>query len=98
MRAQEKVGAFIQQHGWRAKPEWRLLDLCTELGEIAKELVMQTTYGTQPLSSTHRATNLELELGDAYFSLLELANTLGVDLEIALDEALEKYERRTKSE
>ena len=69
--------------------------MSSELGEIAKELIKESDYGTKPLSQEHDP-NLELKLGDAYYSLLELANTLNVDLETALKKVLEKYEERGK--
>jgi len=48
-------------------------------------------YGERPFEPTSGWRN---ELGDAFFSLICVANSTGVSLEVALQEALNKYERR----
>ena len=48
-------------------------------------------YGESPSQPT---LALEEELGDAFFSLIALAESLDVDLETALEQALTKYETR----
>lgn len=91
--AQRKVQTFCQQFALGAPTVARLLDLCAELGELAKEWLKDTQYGKQPLGQAP-TENWQAELGDVLFSLLCLANESGVDAEQALDHALERYRQR----
>ncbi|ELY91314.1 MazG nucleotide pyrophosphohydrolase [Natrialba hulunbeirensis JCM 10989] len=88
--AQERVAEFIATHDLETPPEFRLLDLTSEVGELAKDANTSTEYGTKPAA-------LELssdEIGDVLFALLALAESVDVDADAALDEALAKYEER----
>lgn len=90
MDRQDRVDAFVETHGLETAPEYRLLDLQSELGEIAKNAVESTEYGARP----DELTVNQDELGDALFALLALVSALEIDADEALDEAIEKYERR----
>ncbi len=91
MTPQQTVVRFISAHDLTASPQARLLDLVSEVGELAKELLRGSDYGRAPL--TLPATWAE-ELGDVYFALLCLAESTGVDLEAALEGVLVKYAAR----
>lgn len=87
---QETVAAFIDARDLETPPEFRLLDLVSEVGELGKDANTSTGYGDAP-------EDLDLEsdeIGDVLFALLALAESLEVDAEAALEESLEKYERR----
>lgn len=73
------------------QPEYRAMDIAAEFGEVASEILALTDYGEKDLQNH---PTLEEELGDLYFALIALANSLGVDLDMALDDVLEKYEQR----
>ena len=81
MRCQRRCRAFLAQHGLRHAPEIHALDLVSEVGEVAKALLESSNYGESP---SQPMVNLEEELGDAFFSLIALAESLDVDLEAAL--------------
>lgn len=90
MDEQDRVATFLETHGLDASPENRVLDLASEVGEVAKEVNESTGYGANP-------DDVEIErdeLGDALFSLLAVCEAVDVDASAALDEALAKYERR----
>jgi len=89
--AQLAVADFVQRHGLEADVEHRLLDLVSEVGELAKEVLKSTQYGRAHGALT---PNWQVELGDVLFSLLCLGNATEVDMNSALHEALEKYEQR----
>ena len=89
---QQKVAAFAQAYGLGTDPQARMLDLASEVGELAKEVLKATGYGTRPRWPPRPA--LEEELGDCVFSLLCVSEALGLDGEKALDQALEKYRAR----
>lgn len=89
---QQKVAAFVTRHDLQTTPEARLLDLVSEVGELAKELLKGNNYGRRDVAPAGAAW--QQEIGDVYFALLCLANRTGVELEEALDVVLEKYARR----
>jgi NTP pyrophosphatase (non-canonical NTP hydrolase) len=91
---QQRVAAFVTEHHLETDPSTRLLDLLSELGEAAKEILKGSSYGKDNFSTT---AQWEGELADVFFSLVCLANSTGVDLEAALDMALEKYQARLES-
>jgi NTP pyrophosphatase (non-canonical NTP hydrolase) len=89
--AQERVGRFVAAHGLDAPVEVRLLDLVSEVGELAKEVLKGSDYGRAPFVPPE---GWDGELADTLFALLCLANSTGVDLDTALTAALAKYADR----
>jgi NTP pyrophosphatase (non-canonical NTP hydrolase) len=90
MNDQQRVAAFVEDHGLETPPAYRLLDLVSEVGELGKEVTESTDYGAAP-----GAVDIDRdELGDTLFALLALAEELDVDASAALEQSLEKYERR----
>lgn len=90
MDEQQRVADFVEAHDLDADPAYRILDLTSEVGELAKDAAVSTGYGSDP-------DELDVnddELGDALFALLALAESLDVDAGEALEEALAKYEDR----
>ena len=92
MRAvHDRVKAFVKEHTISTDAGSRLLDLVSEVGELAKEHLSSSAYGKEDFRPTEA---WEGEIGDVVFSLVCLANETDVDLDAALTRALEKYERR----
>ena len=89
MDEQARVAAFLDDNELRAPPANRVLDLASEVGELAKNVNESTDYGAGGGADVDRD-----ELGDALFCLLALADELDYDAGAALDEALAKYEDR----
>ncbi|NGM68941.1 nucleotide pyrophosphohydrolase [Natronolimnobius sp. AArcel1] len=88
--AQAAVADFVKTHNLEIPPEYRLLDLVSEIGELAKDANTSTGYGASPDDLTIESD----EIGDVLFALLALADDLEIDANAALEEALEKYEER----
>jgi len=88
---QQRVAAFMRRHHLRHDPATHALDLVSEVGEVAKEVLLATDYGRRPAQFR---PELAGELGDALYSLLALAEACGVDGGDALGTALKKYRRR----
>jgi len=88
---QERVASFVDMHALRAGAEARVMDLVSEVGEVAKEVLKATRYGEQPFATSPAWSD---ELADVFFSLICLANATNVNLDQALDGALEKYRQR----
>ena len=92
---QFRVKTFVEKHQIETSPEMRLLDLISEIGELSKEMLKANNYGKEvfQLSSDQHGKWTE-ELGDAFFSLICLANSTHVDLDNALHQVLNKYALR----
>jgi NTP pyrophosphatase (non-canonical NTP hydrolase) len=88
---QQTVATFVKENELEAPVHARVLDLVSEVGELAKEILKVTDYGRQPFRPTEEWSG---ELADILYSLTCVANSTGVDLETALNEALDKYEGR----
>ena len=88
---QRRVTDFARQHDLLHDPTTHALDLVSEVGEVAKEVLLSTDYGRRASQPRPRLAD---ELGDVLYSLLTLAEACGVDAGDALDAALEKYEHR----
>lgn len=88
--SQERVAEFLDEHGLEAAPGFRLLDLVSEVGEMAGDATKSSDYGLSPEDMDVSQD----EVGDALFSLLAVATGLGVDAGEALEAALEKYRDR----
>lgn len=105
-KIQQRVKKFCQKNDLNSSVEDCLLDLMSELGEVAKEILKTTNYGRKANSSGFRNYNrqpsqakknyrrIKTELGDVFYSLVTVANSLEINLEEALDIALEKYQKR----
>jgi len=48
MNQQEKVADFIEKHDMDGTPEFRILDLVSEIGEVAKDATKSAGYGVEP--------------------------------------------------
>lgn len=90
MEQQQKVVDFVEKHEMEATSAFRILDLVAEVGEIAGDAAKSSDYGMNEEELDVKKD----ELGDAFFSLISVANDLEIDLEEALEESLEKYEKR----
>ncbi len=89
---QENIKQFCSTHNLASSVNGRILDLVSEVGEVAKEVLKASSYGQT--ETTFKNEALTLELGDVFFSFLCLANSLDIDAHSALELALAKYEKR----
>ena len=66
----------------------RILDIQSELGELAKEVLKSSKYGTKDFECTE---DFKMEYGDVLYSLLSLACEMGIDSEECLSMVLKKF-------
>lgn len=92
-KIQERIKKFCKENDMGSPAEHRVLDTMSELGEVAKEILKMSNYGRKPIEYREE---LKSELGDVLYSLITIANTFDIDLEDALHQVLEKYEKRLK--
>lgn len=90
MKEQQIVAEFMDEFDFVDAPEYQLLDLASEVGELAADATKSTDWGAAPDEIEIEAD----ELGDALFSLLVVAESFDVDAGAALEESIEKYRRR----
>lgn len=90
-KIQEKVKEFCEKNNMEHEIEYRVLDLVSEIGEVAKEILKMTDYGKKSMEFREE---IKLELGDAFYSLITIANYFNINLEEALNLVLEKYKKR----
>lgn len=88
---QLQVRNFVHEHELNTDPEWRALDIVSEMGEVAKEILKTTDYGKK---EPKYRKEIELEIGDVLFSIMCLANSYEIDIEKALDKSMKKYMHR----
>lgn len=69
----------------------RLMDIQSELGELCKEWLKATDYGTKKFKVTD---DFALELGDVLYSIYSLANETGIDANAQVQKVLDKYQKR----
>lgn len=92
---QHRIAEFTQTHDLEMSPSARLLDLMSEVGELAKEALKASNYGKDDfvLSNTQHE-HWDEELADVLFALVCLANSTEVDLDTSLNTVLAKYKSR----
>jgi NTP pyrophosphatase (non-canonical NTP hydrolase) len=98
MNWQQQATEFAQKQNFHHPPGVYALDLMSEVGEVAKEILRATGYGERPFPPPPPSPDLIIELGDALYSLCLLASTSGIDLDEALTLALQKYARRQQTQ
>ncbi len=69
----------------------RILDIASELGEVAKEYLKHSKYGTQKFEL---AQSFKEEYGDVLYALLSLADELEINSEECLNISLNKLKSR----
>ena len=91
---QKKVEEFNNSKTCHLKPMpvyARLMDIQSEMGELVKEYLKGSKYGTADFILHD---DFELEFGDLLYSLLSLAQETKIDAEKCLDRVIEKYKAR----
>jgi NTP pyrophosphatase (non-canonical NTP hydrolase) len=93
--SQEIVDKYISQfkEGYFS-PLAMLARLTEELGELAREI--NHYYGEKPKKTTEGSKTIDEELGDLFFVLICLANSLNIDMDEALTTVMKKFNTRDK--
>jgi NTP pyrophosphatase (non-canonical NTP hydrolase) len=81
---QYKIGYF--------KPLEILARLVEEVGELAREL--NHRFGPKKKKTTEENKEIGDEMADIIFTLVCLANSLGIDLDKSFKEMMKKYQKR----
>ena len=95
MNWQQQAVQFATEHDLKHEPQIHLLDLVSEVGEVAKEMLLASNYGAQ---DAVLRPELAEELGDLLYSLCLLADSAEIDLDQALQQTLQKYQKRWQAQ
>ena len=85
---QDLLKDFCNKYNLHSDEKISYMDLVKEIGELGKEIIKGTDYGTKQFEKTN---NLESEIGDSIFSLICLCNRLDIDMDKALEVVIQKY-------
>ena len=69
----------------------RLMDIESEVGELEKEYLKSSNYGTKDFEVTD---DFKEEFGDVVYAILSLSNELEISVEECLNISLEKMKKR----
>lgn len=91
--AQQQVDAYINRFKEGYFPPMELLARLTEeLGELSREV--QHVYGMKKKKTNEAVKSLEEETGDLLFVLICFANQQGIELDVALEKVMAKFQSR----
>ena len=92
---QTDVDAWIQTVGggyW--SPHANLARIAEEVGELAR--LINHLYGPKPKKASEAAQELGEELADIIFAIICLANSQEIDLEVSLQQVIDKVWQRDR--
>lgn len=96
---QRKVDEFEKARGWETFRESLIYaHLIEELTEIGRFILAKEGYKRNDLGHSPHDENIESEFAQSLTLFVQLANRFGVDLEKALQNELEKMEKRFNPE
>lgn len=92
---QKVVDEWAQQF---KKPYWDIKDqfikLVEEVGELSTEI--NNRWGDRPSKPTEEKKEIADEIADCLFTLICMANNLGIDIDEAFERIMHKYKIRDK--
>ncbi len=91
---QTRAAKFASDHNLTRSASVYALDTMSELGEVAKALLLTTNYGDHAPTANDELAG---ELGDLVYSICMLASAVEIDLEQAFSAALNKYTERIRA-
>ena len=92
-KIQKQVDEWVKQYkiGY-FKPHEILARLMEEVGELAREINHQ--FGPKKKKTTEKKKEVSDEIGDIIFTLVCLANSLGLDLDKSFQKVMDKLNKR----
>lgn len=86
---------LVARYNLHTAPEWSLLDIEAQLGELTRTLLKQTHFGRD--SALLPAELAHEKIGDLMFAISYFALIHGVDPEAALHDSLARFEAKLPS-
>lgn len=93
---QKQVDRWFKGNKWQYwHPLAQYARLSEEMGELAR--VLNHLYGEKPKKDDEAKQDLEEEIGDVIYTLICLANSQRIDLDIAIQTSINKVSERDKN-
>ncbi len=83
---------LLARHDLKTAPEWSLLDMQAQLGELTRALLKQTQFGREEIQLPPEIAREKI--GDLLFALAYFAHLHNVDLETALHNSIARFEKK----
>lgn len=94
---QKKVKDFAQSNKLSSSIESKIFMLTHEVGEIAKEGLKLSHYGKVAIDPTKPTGKMALEIGEIIYCIADMANEMNIDLEEALELALDTIANKAQN-
>ncbi len=88
---QNKVWKFCEKYKLNEHIRERFVNLVSNLDKHGNNIMKLSDHGREPLKYKEE---LKLEVGQLFFDIINLSNTLNIDLNEALETILAKYEKK----
>jgi NTP pyrophosphatase (non-canonical NTP hydrolase) len=87
---------LLARYDLKTAPEWSLLDMGAQLGDLTRALLKQTNFGREEIQLPPELTHEKI--GDLMFAIAYFAHLHNVDLEIALHDSIKRFEKKLEGE
>ncbi len=88
---QNKVWKFCEKHKLNEHIRERFVNLVSNLDKHGNSIMKLSDHGKEPLRYKEE---LKSEVGQLFFDIINLSNTLNIDLNEALETIFSKYEKK----
>ena len=83
---------FIARHDLETAPQWSVLDINAQLGELVRALLVETHYGRNEIDRT--SPLVREKIADLIFAVAYLCTLYGVEPDTALSESIARFESK----
>ncbi len=87
---------FIARHDLETAPQWSLLDIQAQLGELTRALLKQSNFGREEIQLAPEIAHEKI--GDLMFSIAYFALLHNVDIETAMHDSIKRFERKLEGD
>lgn len=83
---------LLARHDLKTAPEWSLLDIGVQLGELTRALLKETQFGRE--NTTLSPEIAHEKIGDLMFAIAYFAHLHNVDIETAMRDSIQRFEAK----
>lgn len=87
---------LLARYDLKTAPEWSLLDIGAQLGELTRALLKQSNFGRDAVQLPPEIAHEKI--GDLLFALAYFAHLHDVDLESALHDSIKRFEKKLEGD
>lgn len=86
---------LLSRHDLKTAPEWSLLDIGVQLGELTRALLKETQFGRENVPLSHELAHEKI--GDLMFAIAYFSSIHNVDIETAMRDSIQRFEKKLES-